>query len=191
MENLIDILKKIKKEGFAYITNFAEMYKQNKKFKEYEYFTIEKNGLFFYIEKTSMGCFIDGIIERFTVTAYKKINYNTKQQLGYPQGFNDYEELKEIIDKISNEPTKSTLPKTSKQTINLELNTYYNTEYGYITLMNYLCKIAGYREKEILKNIDKITMNLNNANYLVLEFYNKDGQSFAINTKNIDRLIIS
>ena len=57
--------------------------------------------------------------------------------------------------------------------------------------MNYLCKIAGYREKEILKNIDKITMNLNNANYLVLEFYNKDGQSFAINTKNIDRLIIS
>lgn len=57
--------------------------------------------------------------------------------------------------------------------------------------MNYLCKIAGYREKEILKNIYRITMSLNNANYLVLEFYNKDGQSFAINTKNIDRLVIS
>lgn len=191
MKNLIDILQKIKKEEFADITSFAEMDIQNKKFKEYEYFTIEKNGLFFYIEKTSMGCFLDGIIERFTITAYKKINYNTKQQLGYPQGFNDYEELKEIIGKISNEPITNVLPKTSKQTINLELNTYYNTEYGYITLMNYLYKIAGYREKEILKNIDKITMNLNNANYLILEFYNKDGQSFAINTKNIDRLIMS
>lgn len=191
MENLINILQKIKKEGFAYITNFAEMDIQNKKFKEYEYFTIEKNGLFFYIEKTSMGCFLDGIIERFTVTTYKKINYNTRQQLSYPQGFNDYEELKEIIEKMSNEPIKTALPKTCKQTINHELNTYYNTEYGYITLMNYLYKIAGYREKEILKNIDKITMNLNNANYLVFEFYNKDGQSFAINTKNINRLIIS
>lgn len=191
MENLIDILKKIKKEEFANITNFAETDIQNKKFKEYEYFTIEKNNLFFYIEKTSMGCFIDGIIERFTVTTYKKINYNTRQQLRYPQGFNDYEELKEIIDKISNEPIKNTLPKTSKQPINFELNTYYNTEHGYITLINYLYKIAGYREKEILKNIDKITMNLNNANYLILEFYNKDGQSFAINAKNIDRLIIS
>lgn len=191
MENLIDILKKIKKEEFANIINFAEMDIQNKKFKEYEYFTIEKNGLFFYIEKTSMGCFLDGIIERFTVTTYKKINYNTRQQLSYPQGFNDYEELKEIIEKMSNEPIKTALPKTCKQTINHELNTYYNTEYGYITLMNYLYKIAGYREKEILKNIDKITMNLNNANYLVFEFYNKDGQSFAINTKNINRLIIS
>lgn len=190
MENLIDILNKIKKEEFADITSFAEMDMQNKKFKEYEYFTIEKNNLFFYIEKTSMACFLDGIIEQFTVTAYKKINYNTQQQLGYPQGFNDYEELKEIIDKILNEPIKNVLPKTSKQTINFELNTYYNTEYGYITLMNYLYKIAGYREKEILKNIDKITMNLNNTNYLVLEFYNKNGQSFAINTKNIDRLII-
>lgn len=191
MKNLIDILQKIKKEEFADITSFAEMDIQNKKFKEYEYFTIEKNNLFFYIEKTSMGCFIDGIIKRFTITAYKKINYNTKQQLNYPQGFNDYEELKEIIDKISNEPIKNALPKTSKQPINFELNTYYNTEYGYITLLNYLYKIAGYREKEILKNIDKITMNLNNANYLVLEFYNKDGQSFGINTKNIDSLIIS
>ena len=191
MINLIDILQKIKKEEFADITSFAEMDIQNKKFKEYEYFTIEKNNLFFYIEKTSMGCFIDGIIKRFTITAYKKINYNTKQQLNYPQGFNDYEELKEIIDKISNEPIKNTLPKTSKQPIIFELNTYYNTEYGYITLLNYLYKIAGYREMEILKNIDKITMNLNNANYLVLEFYSKDGQSFAINTKNINRLIIS
>lgn len=191
MINLIDILQKIKKEEFANITNFAEMDIQNKKFKEYEYFTIEKNKLFFYIEKTSMACFLDGIIEQFTVTAYKKINYNTKQQLSYPKGFDDYKELKEIIEKMSNETMKNVLPKTSKQTINFELNTYYNTEYGYITLMNYLYKISGYREKEILKNIDKVTMNLNNANYLVLEFYNKDSQSFAINTKNIDRLIIS
>lgn len=191
MENLMDILQKIKKEGFADITRFAEMDIQNKKFKDFEYFTIEKNGLFFYIEKTSMTCFINGIIEKFTVTAYKKINYNTEQQINFAKGFNSYEELQEIVNKTSNETTKNVLPTANRQTINFELNTYYNTKYGDMTLINYLYKIAGFRELEILKNIDKITMNLNNANYLVLEFYNKDGQSFAINTKNIDRLIIS
>lgn len=129
MENLINILQKIKKEEFAYITKFAEMDIQNKKFKEYEYFIIEKNDLFFYIEKPSMGCFFNGVTEQFSVTAYKKINYNTKQQLTYPRGFNNYEELKEIINKILKEPQKKILPKTSKQTINYELNTYYHTKY--------------------------------------------------------------
>lgn len=191
MKNLYELLQLIKKDEFANITRFAEMSENNKNFKDYEYFIIEKNNMFFYIQKTTVTDWVNGIDGTYSITAYKKINYNTKQQLGYPQGFNDYEELKEIIEKMSNEPIKNALPKTCKQTINFELNTYYNTEYGYITLMNYLYKIAGYREKEILKNIDKITMNLNNANYLVLEFYNKDGQSFAINTKNIDRLIIS
>lgn len=191
MENLITILKKIKKDGFAYITNFAEMDVQNKNFQEYEYFTIEKNDLFFYIEKTTTECFIDGIMENFTITAYKKINYNTKQQLSYPVGFNSYEDLKKIIKKILSEPIRNALLKTSKKIINYQLNTYYHTKYGYITLMNYLHKIAGYREQEILKNIDKITMDLNNANYLVLKFYNKEGQFFAINAKNIDRLVVS
>lgn len=191
MEKLIDIFKKIKKEEYVSVTNFAEMDIQNKNFKNYEYFTIEKNNIFFYIQKTTITDWVNGIDKNYSITAYKKINYNTKQQFSYPKGFNNYEELQEIVNKILNEPIKNALPKTSKQIINFELNTYYNTEFGHITLMNYLYKIAGYREKEILNNIDKITMNINNKNYLVIEFYNKNKQSFTINAKNLNRLIIS
>jgi hypothetical protein len=192
MEKLVDILNKIKKEEYASITRFAEMDEKNKNFKDCEYFTIEKNNMFFYIQKTTITDWTNGIGGNYSITAYKKINYNLKQQLSYPKGFNTYKELKNIIEKMSKElPTNETLPKTYKQNINYELKKIYRTKYGELTLINYLSKIAGFREKEILKNIDKITMNINNENYLVFEFYNKNGQSFAINANNIDRLIIS
>lgn len=192
MEKLIDILNKIKKEEYASITRFAEMDEKNKNFKDYEYFTIEKNNMFFYIQKTTMADWTSGINEAYCITAYKKINYNTQQQLSYPKGFETYEELKNIIEKMSKElSTNKPLPNTYKQSINYELQRIYKIKYEELTLINYLSKIAGYREKEIMKNIDKITMNLNNKNYLVFEFYNKNGQSFAINANNLDRLIIS
>lgn len=192
MENLFNLLQLIKEEEFANITRFAEMDKNNKKFKDYEYFTIEKNNMFFCIDKTTMTDWVNGINNTYSVTAYKKINYNTKQQLSYPKGFETYEELKNIIEEMSKElSTKNPLTNTYKQDVNYELKRIYNTEYGELTLINYLNKIAGYREKEILNNIDKITMNLNNKDYLVFEFYNKKNNSFAINANNIDRLIIS
>lgn len=192
MENLFNLLKTIEEDEFAYITRFAEMDKDNKKFKDYEYFLIEKENMFFYIQKTSITDWVNNINKKYSVTAYKKIDYNTKQQLSYPIGFENYEELKNIIaEMLEKLPNKNTLSKTYKQIIHYELKTFYNTSYGKITLLDYLKKIAGYRELEILKNIDKITMNLNNEKYLVLEFFDKKNQSFAINTKNIERLIIS
>lgn len=192
MENLFNLLKTIKEDEFAYITSFAEMDKDNKNFKDYEYFLIEKENMFFYIQKTSITDWANNINGKYSVTAYKKIDYNTKQQLSYPVGFENYEELKNIIAEMLEElSNKNTLSKTYKQIINHELKTFYNTQYGKITLFDYLKKIAGYRELEVLKNIDHMTMNINNKDYLVLEFYNKENQSFAINTKNINRLIIS
>ena len=192
MENLFDLLQKIKEEEFANITYFAEMDEKNTKFKDFEYFTIEKENLFFYIEKTSTTLWVSGIMEKYSITTYEKINCYKKQQIYYPKGFNTYEELKNIVnEKIKDFINKNPLPKTNEQTIYYELNQYIETSFGKLTILNYLKQIAGIREKEILKNLDKITMNLNNNKYLVLEFYNKDGQSFAINTKNIDRLIIA
>lgn len=194
MENLFNLLQKIKEEEFANITYFAEMDEKNTKFKDFEYFTIEKENLFFYIEKTSTTLWVSGIMEEYSITTYQKINCYEKQQICYPKGFNTYEELKnivneEIISFVFNK--QSTLPKTNKQTIYYELDQYVETSFGKLTIFDYLKQIAGIREKEILKNLDKITMNLNNNKYLVLEFYNKEGQSFAINTKNIDRLIVA
>lgn len=192
MENLFDLLQKIKEEEFANITRFAEINKENTNFKEYEYFILEKENMFFYIEKTSMTDWVNGIDGDYSVVAYKKIDYNHKQQLSYPKAFETYEELKEIIKNMIKEyKNKNVLPNTYKQDINWELKQYINTDLGKMTIFQYLKQIAGYREKEILKNIDKMTMNINNKDYLVFEFFDKNNNSFAINTKNIDRLIIS
>lgn len=192
MENLFDLLQKIREEEFANITYFAEMDEKNTKFKDFEYFTIEKENLFFYIEKTSTTLWVSGIMEKYSITTYEKINCYKKQQIYYPKGFNTYEELKNIVnEKIKDFINKNPLPKTNEQPIYYELSQYVETSFGKLTILNYLKQIAGIREKEILKNLDKITMNLNNNKYLILEFHNKEGQSFAINTKNIDRLIVA
>ena len=192
MKNLFDMLKEIKESEFATITRFAETDEKNTKFKEYEYFIIEKENMFFYIEKTSITDWVNGIDGTYSITAYKKIDYNHKQQLSYPKAFETYEELKEIIKNMIKElKNTNVLKNTYKQDINWELKQYINTNLGKMTILQYLKQIAGYREKEILKNIDKMTMNLNNENYLVFEFFDKNNNSFAINTKNIDRLIIS
>lgn len=194
MKNLFDLLQKIREEEFANITYFAEMDEKNTKFKDFEYFTIEKDNLLFYIEKTSPTLWASGIMDTYSITTYEKVNCYTKQQISYPKGFNTYEELKSIVNEeiiIFAFNHHLTIPKTNKQNIYYELNQYVKTSFGNITILNYLKKIAGFREKEILKNLDKITMNLNNNKYLILEFHNKEGQSFAINTKNIDRLIVA
>ena len=85
MEKLENIFKKIKENENFKITGFAEMDINNKHFIDYEYFTIEKNNIFFYIQKNYYG--------PFEVTAYKKINWNKKQQITYPKEFTNLKEL--------------------------------------------------------------------------------------------------
>lgn len=192
MKNLFDMLKEIKESEFASITRFAETDEKNTNFKDYEYFIIEKENMFFYIQTSTVTDNISGIFENYTITAYKKINYNTKQQLSFPVGFNTFEELKNIVNKMIIElKYKNTLKNTYKQEVNYEFKRIIETKFGKMTIFDYLKRIAGNREKEILKNIDKITMNLNNEKYLVFEFFDNKNNSFAINTKNIERFIIS
>lgn len=192
MKNLFDMLKEIKESEFASITRFAETDEKNTNFKDYEYFIIEKENMFFYIQTSTVTDNISGIFENYTITAYKKINYNTKQQLSFPAGFNTFEELKNIVNKMIIElKYKNTLKNTYKQEVNYEFKRIIETKFGKMTIFDYLKRIAGNREKEILKNIDKITMNLNNEKYLVFEFFDNKNNSFAINTKNIERFIIS
>lgn len=192
MKNLFDMLKEIKESEFATVSRFAETDEKNTKFKDYEYFIIEKENMFFYIQTSTITDNINGVFENYTITAYKKINYNTKQQLSFPTGFNTFEELKNIVNKMIIElKYKNTLKNTYKQEVNYEFKRIIETKFGKMTIFDYLKRIAGNREKEILKNIDKITMNLNNEKYLVFEFFDNKNNSFAINAKNIERLIIS
>jgi hypothetical protein len=184
MINLLNYIKEIKEEENIKITNFAPI--ENNKFIDFEFFTIEKEGLFFYIQKSYFG--------GYEIATFKKINFNKKQQLFYPVKFYNKDDLLKIIDshiidykKRNMQPLKD----THEQTIYHELLTYHHYNGKYKTLFNHLKDIAGFREKEILQNIDFVEMKINNKNYFVLEFTNKTGQSFAINTKNINSLIIS
>lgn len=184
MNDLFNYIKEIKEEENIKITNFSPI--ENNKFVDFEFFTIEKEGLFFYVQKSYFG--------GYEITTYKKINFNKKQQLFYPVKFYHKNDLFKIIDEQITDYKKRNikpLKDTHEQTIYYELLTYYNYNGKYQTLFNHLKDIAGFREKEILQNIDFVELKLNNKNYFVLEFTNKTGQSFAINAKNIDRLIIS
>ena len=184
MIDLFNYIKEIKEEENIRITNFAPIEKNN--FVDFKYFTIEKEGLFFYIEKAQF----DG----YEIITYKKINFNKKQQLFYPMKFYHKDDLLKIIDEHITDYKKRNmkpLKDTHEQTIYYDLSTYKHYNGKYQTLFKHLQDIAGIREKEILQNIDFVEMKLNNKNYCVLEFTNKTGQSFAINTKNIDRLIIN
>lgn len=184
MNDIFNFINEIKEKENIKITSFAE--RKNGKFTDYEYFTIEKENIFFYIQYNNL--------RGYEVTAYKKIDFNHKQQISYPENFESNNELLTIIDEIiERDKTRnlSPLPKTHKQTIYHELLTYYNFNGKYQTLEKHLKDIAGIREKEILRNIDFVEMKQNDGVYLVLEFYSKTGQAFAINANNINRLIIS
>lgn len=183
---MIKLFNKIRETEKYYITNFAKMDKNNKKFEDFEYFTIEKENVFFYIQKAALG--------GFEVTAFKKIDWNTKQQVKYPVQFYNFEELEKIITEMIEKNKKgflNILSKTNPQKIFHELSTFYNFNNKYQTLEKHLKDIAGFRENEIFKNIERVETKINNEQYHVLEFYNKTGQSFAINIKNIERLIVS
>lgn len=184
MNDIFNFINEIKENENIKITYFAE--RKNNKFVDYEYFTIEKENIFFYIQFS--------LWRGYEVTAYKKIDFNHKQQISYPKNFKSNNELLKIINEIIEEnKIRNFLPlqKTYKQTIYHELLTYYNFNGKYQTLEKHLQDIAGIREKEILKNIDFVEMKQNDGVYLVFEFYSKTGQAFAINANNINRLIIS
>lgn len=182
MNELFNYVKEIKEKEGLKITCFAPI--ENDVFIDYQYFTIEKDGLFFYIQNRYFG--------GYEITTYKKINFNKKQQLFYPVDFYNKEDLLKIIkEHIQKAKIHKPFKDAPTQTIYWDLLTYYNYNNKYQTLWNHLQDMAGFREKEILQNIDFVEMKLNNKNYCVLEFYNKTGQAFAINTKNIDRLIVS
>lgn len=186
MNDLFNYIKEIKEEKNIRIASFAKMDDKNKEFLDFEYFTIEKEGLFFYIQKSYFG--------GYEVTTYKKINFNKKQQLFYPVKFYHKDDLLKIIDEhITGYKKRNIKPlkNTHEQIIYHELLTYHHYNGKYQTLFNHLKNIAGFREKEILQNIDFVEMKLNNKNYFVLEFYNRTGQSFAINAKNINSLIVN
>ena len=110
MNDLFNYIKEIKEEEDIKITYFAPI--ENNAFINFEYFTIEKEGLFFYVQKSYFG--------GYEITTYKKINFNKKQQLFYPVKFYNKDDLLKIINEHITEYKKRNmqpLKDTYQQTI--------------------------------------------------------------------------
>ena len=91
MKNLFEILEEIKESEFASVVSFAKMDEKNEKFVDYEYFTIEFDNMYFYIEDSKTS------FRGRTITPYIKIDYNHKEQAGYPIEFYTFEDLQKIV----------------------------------------------------------------------------------------------
>lgn len=163
---------------------FIEMIKKGEEQKEYNiiylknsYALVTVNDKFYYIQAEYFG--------GYTITLYNKISANKKKQAEYPKKFWNYKEMIAYILDTKNKKFNN-LKDCYEQTIFYELSTIKNG----ITLFEHLKKIAGYREKEILKDLDYIKELQKDVHYHILQFISKSGESFEINCKDWDRLIV-
>ena len=139
-------------------------------FVDFKYAVVEYGGMYFYLQ-----CgFWD-----FSVTKYHKISPYEKQQSGYPRVVTTTEELLEYI---KTQTKDKPMGKTHKQRIFL---TYlYALRDGKTDLWRLEHELAGFREKEILANLDLITTVMHTKDYHVLRFHSKDGHTFDYETKS-------
>ena len=163
---------------------FMEMINKGEGQKEYNiiylknsYALVTVNDKFYYMQAEYFG--------GYTITLYNKISANKKKQADYPKQFWNYSEMIAYILDTKNKKFNN-LKDCYEQNIFYELLIIKNGK----TLSKYLKEIAGYREKEILNNLDYIREVQDDDNYYILEFISKSGDSFGINCKNWDRLII-
>ena len=163
---------------------FKKMIKKGEEQKQYSivylkdcYALVTVNDKFYYMQEEYFG--------GYTITLYNKISANEKKQADYPKKFWDYSEMIAYILDTKSKKFNS-LKDCYVQSVFYELSTIKNGK----TLSKYLKEIAGYREKEILNNLDYIREVRDDDNYYILEFISKSGESFEINCKNWDRLIV-
>lgn len=156
----------------TYIVNFAEM--KNGSFTDYKYFTIERNGYYFYIEENEYNTWTFAPI---TITAYKKIDFWHKIQCSYPIGAYS---KKDVLNYINNTIKKQKKPlKDVYKQRNLDFEKYKKqNEKEYKNIFERLN--LGYREKEILKNIEHVEMIQNDGTYKVYKIYNSKNDYIKI-----------
>lgn len=174
-----ELLKEFKNMEGISIVKMAE--NKNGSWKDYEYFTLEKDGYFFYIENSI--CSWEGI----TITAYKKIDYNHKIQIDYPRTIKNIQDALDYIEKTITRKKEEPLKGVFKQSINGEfLKTQKQNEKEYKTIFERLS--LGYREKEILKNINHIEHLQNDGVYNVFAIYDNNNNCFQIEV-NSNRVV--
>lgn len=163
-------------EGYrisSYSENFDNYYSKWKQF----YITIEYNGCFFYMQEEEFS-------DKFEVTPYIKINPFEKQQCGYAQVVNNFNELIEYTWAISNSKNIP-LKDTYKQKLYLTsgLYTIYDKNSNETGLQRMKNKLNP-KQLEIYNNLKHVSMEINDGENLVLQFEDENGKAFVYNTKS-------
>lgn len=174
---IIDLLKYMKGLKNTYVLYFSEL--KNEKFTDFEYFSIERNSFIYYIQK-ELNSF-----QGITITAYKKLDFNKKIQIKYPQKI---ESLKDCLSYIKDtEKNHYNGLKTNTQNISFDfLRTKNNGESDYKNIFDRLN--LGYREKEILKHKKTFEMLQNDGTYKVYRIYDNKNNYFDVEI-NLQKIV--
>lgn len=139
-------------------------------FENYNYFLFEKGNRFYYVEQSENHYLYD--LGNITITAYIKYDYNTKQQLTYPETIETIEDLYQFIasaEKRANKPLKETF----KQKVNFDfIASKSPDEKVYKTIFDRM--ILGFRELDIIQNITSIEMVQHDEKYKVYKIWSNN-----------------
>ena len=122
---------------------------------DFQYLTIEYKNNYYYIQHERFA--------NFEVTGYMKVSPTTKQQATYSTPFKDYNELLAHIE-------------IEKQYIRPLAKT--NTQKLYLLTLSSVKNVSGFRENEILKNLDDVYTSQHDKSAHVLTFVSINGDSF-------------
>ena len=140
-------------------------------FVDFKYLLVEYGEKFFYMDCGNWN---------FSVCRYHKVSPYEKQQNAYPCVMDTSEELlKYIRDSYKD---RRPFAQTHKQRI--FLTELYRLRDGRTDLWRLQNELAGFREKEILDNLESITTVQHTKDYHVLRFHSKDGNYFDYETKS-------
>lgn len=162
----------------TYIVNIAE--NKNGVFKEYKYFTIERNNYYYYIEFNNN--FVNNTFLKITITAYKKIAFNRKCQIRFPQVIYN---LKDCLNYMKETEKKNfSLKDVYNQSVSFDFDKYKKiNEKEYKNIFERIN--LGYREKEILKNIKTAEIIQNDGIYKVYKIIDYKNNYFEIDVKHL------
>ena len=154
------------------LTSFPETDK-NGLFVDFKYALVEYGGEFYYLQGDSNRFY------PFTVTRYSKISPYIKHQNAYPHEPYNTDVL---WDYMNTSHVQRPFENTYNQRI--FLTELYGLRNGRTDLWRLEHELAGYREKEILANLESITTLQHTHDYHVLRFHSADGNYFDYETKS-------
>lgn len=146
-------------------------------FEYFEYVYFEKDGVVY-------GC--DSSYWDFTVTVYKKLDAFKIIQCDYPKAVYSLGDVIRVVNSNSKRVLRPVPDVYKKGLFDSDMNRVIEGKTALWRLKN---EIAGYREKDVLNNLDRIELIQNTKDYRVLRFVHKDGEHFFDYECNTRRIV--